>query len=267
MATAAIGCHCGRHGSGIAVRRPQEADMAKPFKEWTVLPHGKLQRVDDGVLSVTGLLRMPPMGEVPRRMTVVRLRDGRLVIYSAIALDEDEMTALDDYGTPAFLIVPGRIHRMDAKTWKDRYPSLVVVSPAGARKKVEEVVPVDATEVDFGDPSVRFMALPGTNGLEGALVIEREGGTTVVLNDLIFNLENRPGFVGWLFKAIGMTGDQPHIPPIIKMGEVKDKAAVASQLDDWARLPRLKRVIVSHGEIIADAPAAVLSRVAGELRA
>ena len=24
--------------------------MAKPFKEWTVLPHGKLQRVDEGLL-------------------------------------------------------------------------------------------------------------------------------------------------------------------------------------------------------------------------
>ena len=47
--------------------------MAKPFKEWTVLPHGKLTRLDDNLLTVTGLLRMPPMGDVERRMTVVRL--------------------------------------------------------------------------------------------------------------------------------------------------------------------------------------------------
>jgi len=241
--------------------------MAKPFKEWTVLPHGRLQRVDDGVLSVTGLLQMPPMGEVPRRMTVVRLRDGRLVIYSAIALEEDEMSALEEYGTPAYLIVPGNIHRMDAKIWKDRYPSLKVIAPAGARKKVEEVVPVDATAADFDDPSVRFFAVPGTDELEGALLIDRESGTTLVLNDLIFNLANRPGFIGWLFKTIGMTGQEPHIPAPIRMREVKDKTAVATQLEDWAHLPRLKRVIISHGEIIADAPAAVLSRVAGELRA
>lgn len=241
--------------------------MAKPFNEWTVLPHGKLHRVDDGLLSVTGLLQMPPMGEVPRRMTVVRLRDGRLVIYSAIALDEDEMRALEEYGTPTYLIVPGNIHRMDAKIWKDRYPSLTVIAPAGARKKVEEVVQVDATEVDFEDPSVRLLAVPGTEAMEAALVVERESGTTLVLNDLIFNLANRPGFLGWLFKAIGMTGDQPHIPAPIRMREVKDKAAVATQLDHWAQLPRLKRVIISHGEIITEAPSGVLSRVAGELRA
>jgi len=240
--------------------------MAKPFEEWTVLPHGKLQRVDEGLLSVTGLLQMPPMGEVPRRMTVVRLRDGRLVIYSAIALDEDEMAALEDFGAPAFLIVPGSIHRMDAKPWKQRYPSLTVIAPAGARKKVEEAVPVDATDVDFDDPSVRFVAIPGTDQLEGALLVERESGTTLVLNDLIFNLANRPGFTGWLFKTIGMTGQEPHIPAPVRMREVKDKAAVATQLEDWARLPRLKRVIISHGEIIAEAPARVLARIAEELR-
>ena len=60
--------------------------MAKPFTEWTVLPHGRLTRIDDNILSVSGSLRMPPMGKVERRMTAVRLNDGRLVIYSAIAL-------------------------------------------------------------------------------------------------------------------------------------------------------------------------------------
>ena len=97
------------------------------------------------------------------------------------------------------------------------------------------------------------------------MIVERESGTTLVLNDLIFNLANRPGFVGWLFKTIGMTGDEPHIPAPIRMREVKDKAAVATQLADWAHLPRLKRVIISHGEIITKAPSGVLSRVAGEL--
>jgi hypothetical protein len=74
--------------------------MPKPFPEWTVLPHGKLARLDDNLLSVTGNLHMP-VGDLPRRMTVARLSDGRLVIYSAIALDEAEMRALEDFGQPA----------------------------------------------------------------------------------------------------------------------------------------------------------------------
>lgn len=241
--------------------------MAKPHQEWTVLPHGKLKRVEDDVLTVTGTMYMPPMGEVERRMTVVRLRDGRLVIYSAISLDEAEMRALEAYGTPAFLIVPGDIHRMDAKPWKDRYPSMKVIAPAGARPKVEEVVAVDATTVDFGDPAVRFVAVPGTGDKEGALVVETVNGTTIVLNDLIFDLANRPGLSGWLFKAIGMTGDVPHIPLPVMLKEVKDKQAVGAQLDVWADLPDLQRVIISHGDIITNSPSAVLKRISKELRA
>ena len=240
--------------------------MAKPHTEWTVLPHGKLKRLEPDLLSVTGTMNMPPMGEVTRRMTIVRLADRRLVIYSAISLEETEMHALESYGTPAFLIVPGDIHRMDAKPWKDRYPSLRVIAPAGARDKIQEVVPVDATEVDFGDPAVRFMTMPGTGDKEAVLVIETDSGTTVILNDLIFDLANRPGFSGWLFKAIGMTGDEPHIVFPVKLKEVKDKGAVGEQLERWARLPNLQRVIISYGNIIAEVPGAVLQRISAELR-
>ena len=103
--------------------------MTKPMKEWTVLPHGKLTQVDEGLLTVVGELKMP-LGDFTRRMTVVRLDDDRLVIFSAIALDESEMQQLEVYGDPAFLVVPNDLHRIDAKIWKERYPELVVGKPS-----------------------------------------------------------------------------------------------------------------------------------------
>jgi hypothetical protein len=241
--------------------------MAKPFSEWTVLPHGKLTRLEDNMRSVVGSLHMPPMGEVDRRMTVVRLTDGRLVVYSAIALDPAEMTELEQFGTPAYLIVPSDIHRMDVKSWKERYPAMRVITPAGSRAKVEKVVPVDAVDVDFGDSSVRYVVVPGTADREAGLVVQTSSGSTLVLNDLIFNLPNRSGLGGWFFKLIGMTGDEPHVPPVIKKRLVKDKAALRAQLERWAQLPSLQRVIISHGGIIENDAAAVLNRVASELAA
>lgn len=241
--------------------------MAKPFTEWTVLPHGQLTRLEDNLITVSGVLRMPPMGEVERRMTVVRLNDGRLVIYSAIALDEEEMRTLEAFGTPAYLIVPSDIHRMDANAWKQRYPAMLVIAPAGARAKVEEVVPVDATELAFTDPAVRFLTVPGTGDREAALMVETKTGTTLIVSDLIFNLANRPGLSGWLFKTIGMTADEPHVPPLIRMRRVNDKDAVHAQLQRWSRLPNLNRVILAHGSIIATDAARVLGRIADELAA
>lgn len=104
------------------------------------------------MMSVAGTMHMPPMGEVERRMTLVRLADGRLVIWSAIALDEDQTAKVDAFGDPTYLVIPGDLHRMDARAWKQRYPQLIVVTPAAARAKVQEVVRVDATEIDLGIP-------------------------------------------------------------------------------------------------------------------
>ena len=125
--------------------------MTQPFKQWKVLPHGKLLEVDDNILTVVGQLHMP-FTELPRRMTVVRLHDHSLVIFSAIALDEAEMAWLEDYGTPAFLVVPSSRHRLDAQIWMKRYPNMRVAAPEGARDKVEETVGVDTTAPNFGDP-------------------------------------------------------------------------------------------------------------------
>jgi hypothetical protein len=240
--------------------------MPKPFTRWTVLPHGKLSRLDDNLLSVTGDIHMP-IGDFPRRMTVVRLQTGQLVIYSAIALDEAEMRALEDFGEPRFLIVPNDIHRMDAKIWKDRYRELTVIAPAGVRKKVEEILPVDRTTLDFDDGRVAYVTVPGTEEHEAALVVKTWSGTTLVVNDLIWNLEDRPGFGGWLFRVMGFTGDEPRIPTVVELREIKDKNALRTQLEAWARIPDLNRIIVSHGAIVTRDPSGVLANLAQALAA
>ncbi len=239
--------------------------MAKPFTEWTVLPHGKLTRVDDNILSVSGALKMP-LVDFERRMTVVRLQDARLVVFSAIALDEAEMRALEQFGTLTYLVVPNERHRMDLKIWKERYPGMKVIAPAGARARVEEVAPVDATNIDFGDPSVRFVTVPGTNDTECALVVHNASGTTLVLNEVIFNVADQPGFGGWLMHLLGMTGDKPHVPPTVKLLDLHDKAAFSAQLDQWSTITDLRKIIVSHGSIITEQPAQVLRKIAQELR-
>ena len=238
--------------------------MSEPLQRWTVLPHGELTAVGDRVLTVVGTLEMPVV-EVPRRMTVLRLDDGGLVIYSAMALDEDGMRTLERFGRPAFLVVPSDHHRLDAKIWKDRYPALRVTTPPGARDKVEDTVPVDSTAPDFGDAGVTFVTVPGTQGHESALVVRGEDGTTLVLNDIIANVQGEHGFGGWLLRMMGFAGDTPQVPKTAELALVKDKAALRAQLLAWADDPALKHVLVSHGAAIEDQPGAALRAAAERL--
>ena len=240
--------------------------MARPFMTWTVLPHGRLSMLDENLLTVVGDLPMP-LGDFPRRMTIAKLRDGRLVVFSAVALDEPEMAALERFGTPAFLVIPSAIHRMDAKIWKDRYPDMIVVAPDGAREKAERIVPVDATHVDFADPTVRYVTVPGTAGHEAALIVTTPRGTTLVVNDLIWNVHDRAGVSGWLFRKLHLTGPKPQIASVVRLGTIKDKGAVRAQLNAWARLRGLNRIVVSHGDIVERDPSGVLRGLAQGLAA
>jgi hypothetical protein len=241
--------------------------MTKPFDQWTVLPHGELTRLEDNLLCVTGWLDMPPMGKVQRRMSVVRLGDGRGVVYSAIALDEAKMQELARFATPTYLVVPNGIHRMDSNAWRNRYPEITVIAPRGARDRVERIVHVDATEVDFGDPAVRLITVPGTAEREAALVVESAAGsTTVIVSDLVFDLRNRPGLSGWFFKKLGMTGDEPRLPALVKKRLVDREQDLRRQLEHWANLPSLRRVVIAHGNIIGDHPGQALRHVARRLQ-
>jgi hypothetical protein len=235
--------------------------MPKAHQQWKVLPHGRLYEIDQNILTVTGILHMP-LTELPRRMTVARLADRRLVVFSAIALDESGMQTIESYGRPAFLVVPSDKHRLDAKIWKDRYPALEVVAPEGSRRKVEEVVPVGTTEPRFNDPSVQFVTVPGTGRREAALLIHTPNGATLVLNDLVGNIRKTTGFGGWFLRRMKFAGDEPQLPRPVKWTMVDDKAALREQFLQWAALPTLRRILVSHGESIEYQPAETLRDLA-----
>lgn len=237
--------------------------MPKSFEKWTVLKHSRLAAVEDNILTVEGAIPMP-VGNMTRRMTIVRLRDRRLVIFSAIALNEDEMRTVEKFGTPAFLLVPNAHHRLDSKTWKDRYPDIVVVAPKGAREKIQEVVSVNATQINFGDPDVALVPVPGTDESEFALEVRRPGGTTLLLNDLVGNIRETSGIGGWLLRLMGFAGDRPQVPTPIKIAIVKDKHALAAQFRRWAEMP-LKRILVSHGRPIERRPSETLQELAAAL--
>ncbi|MDF7775085.1 hypothetical protein P1X14_07495 [Sphingomonas sp. AOB5] len=238
--------------------------MPATLEKWEVQPHEQLVEAGDGILTVAGDIPMP-LGNFPRRMTVVRLQGGRTAIWSAIALDEPEMQQIEALGAPSFLIVPGDHHRLDAKIWLDRYPAAKVIAPPGARAMVEEAVPVDATHDILDDPEVNFCVVPGTGQHEAFLHIRRADGVTLVTNDIIGNVAHPHGIganiMGRLF-SFGVT--EPQVPRPVKRG-LEDKTLLAARFRAWAAEPELKRIIVSHGDVLDENPREALLKLAASL--
>jgi hypothetical protein len=136
-----------------------------------------------------------------------------------------------------------------------------VVAPAGARARVEEVVPVDTSTPDFRDAAVRFVEVEGTAGREGALEVREGEHVALVLNDIVGNLPKSSGFV---LRALGFATDRPRVPRAIKQALVRDPHALRTQLEGWSQQP-VERILVSHGRPILAGAQQVLRDMASSL--
>jgi hypothetical protein len=239
--------------------------MAKAHSTWTVLRHGPLQRLSDNLWRVQGAL---PGMTLERVMTVVRRGDGSLLVHSPIALAEPQLSELDALGPVAVIVVPNAGHRLDAPAYKQRYPQALVFAPPGGRQRIEEVLPVDRAYPDYVDDGVvRFEVLDGVDEAEGALVVRSTDGLTVVLNDVVMNMNTKKDLLGYLFTTVMGSAPGPRVSRLVRWVYVKDQAALRAHLERLAELPQLVRLIVSH-ENLAEGPdaAAALRQAASYLK-
>ena len=235
--------------------------MSSP-RPWTVLPHGPWERLTDNVWTVSAAL--PDMA-LRRRMTAVKLADGRVVIHGAACLEEPAMRELEAWGEPAVLVVPNGFHRLDAHAWKSRYSAMKVLCPKDAAPDVRKVVAVDGHFDGFpSDPGVSLTPLAGMSRRvpEGVLTaIAGDGRATLVFNDALFNHPHLPGFTGWVMKAMGSTGG-PRITGLMSFIGVSDRKALAAHYRQLAATPDLAFAVPGHGTVIDGDVCATLTQVA-----
>jgi hypothetical protein len=226
-----------------------------------VQPYQPIQEVEENLRTVDGEIRIPG-GIFPRKMTLVRLSDGRIVIHSAIPLDEADMHEIERWGEPAFCIIPNQRHRLDAPAFKQRYPKSKMLCPAAVRRQVERVVRVDGGYESLPrELEWRTLALRGD---EAAFIVHSSERATLLFGDALFNLEHLPGAFGLVLRFIGSTGG-PRVSPLTKLVAVADRRQLAAQFRELTALPGLVRLIPGHGRNINEQAASVLQDVAARI--
>jgi len=228
-----------------------------------VLPHGPLKEIMPGLWQVTGSL---PHGPLPRNMVIWRMSDGKLLVHSVIALDEQTMAVLSRIGEPTVMIVPNGMHRLDAAVFKDRFPGIRTIAPSASLEKVREVVPVDATCEEFLTAiGIVVHAIPGLRPFELCYQIPIEsGGHALVFTDSLFNLTDLRGFYGALLRVLGSSGFFG-MTRIGKWMLLRNKTAFATWLREMAAQSGLRAVFVGHGDCILDGCSQKLREAADKL--
>jgi hypothetical protein len=241
--------------SFFSLFQPQKVKAIESEDEWQahVLPHSSIQSLVPNLWHVTGIVSSLI---APREMTIYRLPDSTLLIHSAIALADREMQQLEALGTPNILIVPNRIHRLDARVYKQRYPDLKVVAPAAAKTYVEEVVPVDAIAEDLlPDYGIICHQPEGIRPQELVYELPLPNGKALLFTDILFNLTEayldthapRSKFTLRWLGARGYFG----ITPLGRRFFMTDKILYRRWLERLAdEVAPLQAISVAHGEPI-----------------
>src|SRR5690349_16282087 len=117
--------------------------MAKVPRPYVVTRHDPIERLEDNLWAVNGDVPDFPRGTgMDRRMSIIKLRDGRLVFHNAIPLDDEALSQVMAWGKPSILIVPMHLHAIDAPAFRDKLQVSVFTSRV-TLDKVRAMMAVD----------------------------------------------------------------------------------------------------------------------------
>src|SRR5271170_8206523 len=95
-----------------------------------------LHLIADDVWGHEQDLRLPGGLPLPCRATVIRLRDGGLVLHSPLAIDDATARELAALGEVRALVAPNCVHWLFLKGAMERFPRARVFGAPGLERKV-----------------------------------------------------------------------------------------------------------------------------------
>ncbi|MEW5743614.1 MAG: hypothetical protein AB1938_32180 [Myxococcota bacterium] len=210
-------------------------------------------------------IRLGPGFSMPVASALWRDSSGAVTIVSPIAFTDEQAAAIDALGPIRHILAPNRFHHLAVPKAKARWPKARLWAAPGLPAKRQDVtfdgeLRTGATEL----PDADVVLLEGAPRANELLVIHRPS-RTLVAADLIFNLHDSGGWLGWLyFKASGALGKPA--PSVWWRFLVEDRAATKSSLERLLAMD-FARVLPSHGlPIEGDAKQVLRTALARMLR-
>ncbi len=187
------------------------------------------------------------------RMTVIRLRDGQVLIHSPCPFDDALRAEVAALGTVVAIIAPGNFHWLHVAACQRTFPDAKTYLCPGVQERAGKIA---FDEVLGDDPPALWADELSQVCLRGTRVMREvaffhHASRTLILVDLIENVTAAtPGTNWWLrvsFRAIGMW-NRPRPAPEYRFAW-GDKALVRQGLERILAWD-FERVILSHGDLV-----------------
>ncbi|WP_438017649.1 DUF4336 domain-containing protein [Sorangium sp. So ce315] len=209
-----------------------------------------LRAIVEDVWAYEKDFRMPVVGHLPSRTTVVRRADGGLVIHAPLAFDDESAAAVDALGEVRALVAPNCFHHLFLKAASERWPRASVLGAPGLEKKLSGLrftpLPRSGVAPEIGDDL-------GVRLVEGVPYITEHvflhaRSRTLVVTDLLFNVHEVRNFAMKAFLWIGgawRKTAQDHLWRVL----MRDRAAAARSVADILAWD-FDRVVMAHGDVV-----------------
>lgn len=214
-----------------------------------IQPYATLQPVADDLWTLDGEWYGT---RFKRRMTVIRLKSGGLVVHNPIRLKDEDYPKLDQIGKVEFIVAPNTFHSSDAHFYKNRYPQAKLWVAKGAAKSVGKLCKIDGLLPEAFQKAlageVECFEFEGTRLLNES-VFFHPASRTLIVTDMVFNMRCE---VKGLEKAFFRWNKIDHrFGPsrIFRRVFVNSPANVQKTLSRILQWD-FERVIMNHGEIL-----------------
>ncbi len=94
------------------------------------------------------------------------------------------------------------------------------------------------------------------------MIVRSPDGQSVVLNDVVMNMDKKKDLLGYLFTSLFGSAPGPRVSRLARLLYVKDQPALRGHLERLAAMPDLVRLIVSHENVAHGAAAGAALREA-----
>ena len=207
---------------------------------------GALTPLADGVWVTSAPVRILGM-RLTTTMTVLRLSDGDLVLYSPVAATTELRSAVEKLGPVAHLYAPNTYHHLWVGEWAAAFPSARLHAPPALVTKrpdlhIDRVVG-EQTEPAF-EGAVDEVRIEGFRLQEVALL--HRAGRTLVVADLVHNV-GRPTHL-WTKLYVWMMGyyDRVAMSRMIRWFGFNDRRAARRSVDELLNAP-FDQIALGHG--------------------
>jgi Domain of unknown function (DUF4336) len=200
----------------------------------------------DGVWTSTEPVRIVGT-RLTATMTVLRLADGGLLLYSPVSLTPERRAAVKALGPVTHLYAPNLFHHLRLGDWADAFPAARVHAPRGLSKKRPEL---RLDRVHQSSPEYAFegvldeVCVAGCR-LRESVLFYRPAGTLVVA-DLLHNVGKPEQLWAQVYTRMMGFYDRAALSRVLRWTAFSDRLAARQSVDQLLQLP-FDRLIVGHG--------------------